>query len=392
LDSIDDAIIATDSNGAVVRMNPKAELLTGWKQQDAFGEKLDVVFNIINSRTRKKVDTPVSAIMDLKEIEKVDEETILKTKDNRELIIADSGAPIKNSNNDIVGIVIVFRDITERYQLEEQLRQSQKMDSIGQLAGGVAHDFNNMLTGIIGAAELMSFKVKDNPDLIKYLKIIEDASGSAADLTSKLLAFSRKGKVLSTPVSMHNIVEQAVDILEHSIDRIISIECELKAEFPIVIGDPTQLQSLVINLGVNSRDSMPDGGVLRIRTSNIELQETFTDGSDFTISDGEYVKFSIEDTGSGIEPEALKKIFEPFYTTKPVGEGTGLGLAAVYGTVQNHRGVIKVSSQPDKGTCFDIYFPVHKALYEAKTHKGLPVKQAGKLDVVYSKNLSSSRY
>jgi two-component system, cell cycle sensor histidine kinase and response regulator CckA len=133
---------------------------------------------------------------------------------------------------------------------------------------------------------------------------------------------------------------------------------------------------------VNSRDSMPDGGTLTIRTSNIELQENFTDGSDFTISDGEYVKFSIEDTGGGIDAESLKKIFEPFYTTKPVGEGTGLGLAAVYGTVQNHRGVIKVSSQLGKGTCFDIYFPVHKALYEAKSHKVAPTKHTGKQDVV----------
>ncbi len=260
--------------------------------------------------------------------------------------------------------VVEFRDITEtklaaeeKIRLEAQLHQAQKMELIGQLAGGVAHDFNNMLSGISGASDLLEMALVGKEKELKYIGIIKNATERASGLTGKLLAFSRKGKLLSTPVDLHAIVRDTMAILERSVDKRIVLQTNLKAEHYMIIGDPSQLQSGILNICVNSRDAMPEGGEIHFSTVIVEFTEDNCE-IDANFTPGKYIKLSIEDTGIGIPLELQSRIFEPFFTTKETGKGTGLGLAAVYGMVKEHHGNIHLHSEPGKGTVFHVFLPI----------------------------------
>lgn len=257
-------------------------------------------------------------------------------------------------------IIAFVRDITEQKRLQEQLIQSQKMEVVGQLAGGIAHDFNNLLTGILGNAEMINLSCTTNSPIKGFAEDILKISKRAGELTSKLLAFSRKGKLMSVSVDMHELILSAVMILERSIDKKIKIETFLQAQNSKVTGDPALLENAVLNLDINARDAMPQGGKLILSTQNL----SFNKNSDLlnlkTLEPGEYLYLEVSDTGCGISKELLPKIFEPFFTTKEVGKGTGLGLAAVYGSVKDHKGAIDVYSEPGTGTVFKIYLPLEK--------------------------------
>jgi len=246
----------------------------------------------------------------------------------------------------------------EHAKLSEELRQAQKMEAIGLLAGGVAHDFNNLLTGILGNAQLLTMALPADTENGQCAADIIRSSQRAADLTQQLLAFSRKGKFRMANVDLHQIIDEVVRLLSRSIDRRVVISQDLAATVPIVHGDPSQLQNAVLNLGVNARDAMPDGGRLTFATRNIEVNESFQ--HDFPEAEilGEYVELKVTDTGCGISSETREHIFEPFFTTKGVGKGTGLGLAGVFGCVKSHNGVIKVDSEVTKGSTFTILLPV----------------------------------
>ena len=232
------------------------------------------------------------------------------------------------------------------------------MASIGQLAGGIAHDFNNMLAGIMGAAQLLkSPKRNIDEKSIKFVDMILQASARAADLTAKLLAFGRKGEISSTAVDINDVIKNTIAILSKTIDRKIQISVTSKAENHIVIGDNSGLQNVLMNLGINASHAMENGGKLTFKTRNIQLNTTYCKASSFEINPGNYIEIEIQDTGHGIPPEYLTKIFEPFFTTKEQGKGTGLGLAAVYGTVQMHHGAINVYSEVGVGTVFHILLP-----------------------------------
>lgn len=369
LNSIGDAVIATDAGGYVVRMNPVAEQLTGWSFALAKGKKLPEVFKISNGRTRERIENPVDKVMRLGDIVELEHNTILQGKDGIERRISDSGAPIRNAQGDIVGVVLVFRDVTERHQMEAQLRQSQKMDSIGKLAGGIAHDFNNMLSGIMGAAELLTSSLRDDTKSQTYVSIIRDAASQAAALTSKLLAFSRKGKSISAPFDLHAAIDSSIALLEHSIDRKIKISQLLNAEQTIINGDPVQVQNAILNLGLNAAAAMPAGGVLTLETNNRYLNEHECRVSGFSVHPGPHIELRVSDTGVGMNDSLLTYIFEPFFTTKDIGGGTGLGLAAVYGTVKEHYGSIIVESVEGKGSMFTLCFPlIKKALQTPVVH------------------------
>ncbi|MCP4154800.1 MAG: response regulator [bacterium] len=358
LDSIGDAVIATDKKGNVTRMNPVAEKLTGWPLEEAAGVHLSKVFHIINADTLQPAQSPLEQVMNSGQIVGLAADTILVARDKNQRRIADSGAPILSKDGSIVGVVLVFRDITDQYKLEEQLRQSQKMDAIGQLAGGVAHDFNNMLGGIIGAADLLSLKVDKNAKLRKYVTIIQDAGKRAAQLTRKLLDFSRKGKDMTMQVEMHKLTKETIRLLERSIDRRISITENFAASRTTVTGDPSQLQNALLNLAINARDAMPEGGILTISTTNVTLSQNYCNSVADSIKPGDYIEINVEDTGTGMSKEVQDRIFEPFFTTKGTGKGTGLGLASVYTMIRNHQGSINVYSHLDKGTVFKLYLPV----------------------------------
>lgn len=255
-------------------------------------------------------------------------------------------------------LLIVIMDVTEQKRTEDELRQAQKMDVVGQLAGGVAHDFNNMLTAIIGSAEMMERHVKDDPALVKLLTTIQEAAGRSADLTGQLLAFSRKGSTRTVQVRINSTVQSVIGMLERTIDKNIRLETRLIADHDLVIGDPTQLQNALLNLGINARDAMQDGGTITYATATVYLDATYCGSHSFHIYPGTYVEISVSDTGMGIKKEVIDHIFEPFFTTKGIGKGTGLGLAAVYGTVKEHHGSINVYSELGIGTVFKLYLPL----------------------------------
>jgi two-component system cell cycle sensor histidine kinase/response regulator CckA len=249
------------------------------------------------------------------------------------------------------------RDITERRQLEMRLRQAEKMEGLGQLAGGIAHDFNNQLMGIMGYAEVLNRRLVGQPELGLLAGNIRESVRRAGELTTQLLAFSRTGMRQSQRVDVHRLVADVINILHHSIDKNIRIDHRLEAECPYVLGDSTQLQSAVLNLALNARDAMPEGGTLTLASANVHLDEGLHPDQLFSAPPGEYVRLTVSDTGVGMDPETRRRAFEPFFTTKPSGKGTGLGLAAVYGTIRGHGGTIGIRSSPGAGTAVEVCLP-----------------------------------
>lgn len=246
------------------------------------------------------------------------------------------------------------RDMRERRRMEEQVAHSERMSVIGQLAGGVAHDFNNQLAGILGYAELLTMRLPEGP-LRSYAQRIEASAQHSAELTRKLLAFSRRGKYREQAVDMHAVLDDVTGILRHSIDPRIEVRLELDARTAWVTGDGSQLQSAVLNLGVNARDAMPDGGILTFRTS---VASSTAPAAAPDPPSPRYLEIEVRDTGVGMDATTLAHAFEPFFTTKAVGAGTGLGLAAVYGTVAAHRGAIHLESTPGCGTSCRLWLPL----------------------------------
>lgn len=253
-------------------------------------------------------------------------------------------------------ILSVIRDVSERRELERRVHEAEKLTAVGRLAGGVAHDFNNQLVGIIGNAEFLRRRlpVAGDERLRQSVDAILDSGERAADLTRQLLAFARKGRDRALAVDLHRLILEVVALMEHSIDKRISIERELRAERSVTLGDPSALQNALLNLAINARDAMPEGGRLRFETENTEVGPGQNLG--VKLSPGRYVRLSISDTGVGMSLEVARHAFEPFFTTK--GSGTGMGLAAVYGTLRDHDGSVELETEPGRGTTFTLYLPV----------------------------------
>ena len=262
------------------------------------------------------------------------------------------------------------RDIGDRKELEGRLRQAEKMEAIGRLAGGVAHDFNNQLAGIKGYGELLKQLVGDRPKALEYSEELLRLVKVAGDLTAQLLAFARQGKVISEPVDLHGLVGGVVAMLSRSMDRNITVSTELDATRRWTLGDASQLKSAVLNLALNARDAMPEGGTLTVSTRNVDFTAAAQDVTG--LPPGSYVALSVRDEGMGMDAETRDHIFEPFFTTKQVGAGTGLGLAAVYGTIRNHEGGIVVESEPGHGSVFTAYLPVARPGPQDQPHREEP--------------------
>lgn len=254
-------------------------------------------------------------------------------------------------------LVILFDDRAEQQKLANRVLQMEKMDAIGQLAGGVAHDFNNQIGVILGYADMLQ-KVIDDPVQRRYLSHILECAHHSSDLTKKLLAFARKGKYQFISIDLHTIISDVAEILSHSIDKKIEIILDLKAAPSTTFGDPAQLQNALLNMAINARDAMPDGGTLNFATQTVELTApTRFNISGFDLEPGTYLTVSLSDTGSGIPESLFEHIFEPFFTTKETGTGNGMGLAAAYGTLKNHKGAIELISEVNQGTTFTLYLP-----------------------------------
>jgi signal transduction histidine kinase/CheY-like chemotaxis protein len=278
--------------------------------------------------------------------------------------------------------VVSFLEITEQKKTEHALHQSQKLDAIGQLAGGIAHDFNNMLSGIMGAAEMLGLYLPDDDKARQFHDIIMQSSARAADLASKLLTFSKMGGQVSTVIEMHEVIKGTVDLLGNTIDRRISIKTDFATKRGTVTGDPSQLQNALLNLGINASQAVDGDGQICFGTRVVTLDEAYCSASSFDLEIGEYFEIEVRDNGCGINEEHLDKIFEPFFTTKADRQGTGLGLASVYGTVKQHRGAVDVYSEVGVGTVFHILLPLESRDGEKQQISADTVRGSGRILVV----------
>lgn len=347
INSMPSIIIGVDPQLCVTQWNRQAEHVTGLPPLEVQGKSLFAVFQEIAEHEELLRESIVRNDLQIHPYSRTDADG--KTHYSEITVY-----PLVAPGN--AGAVIRIDEVTNRVEMEQRLRQSQKMDAVGQLAGGIAHDFNNMLSGITGAAELLRMRVR--PEDQKLVKIISEAAGRAGELIKKLLAFSRKEKATFTPVNMHSIIQDTIEILARTLDKRITLKSNLQAESVMVLGDWSQLQNSLLNIGINARHAMPEGGTLAFSTTNVTLDAVYCAQATFDLAPGPFLQVTIRDTGCGIAKEHLKHIFEPFFTTREQHQGTGLGLAAVYGTVQQHRGAITVASERDNGTEFTIYLPL----------------------------------
>ena len=296
-------------------------------------------------------------------------ETVQMRRDGKRIWVSLTESPIRNESGKITGISSIARDITENKRLEEQFLQSQKMEAVGRLAGGVAHDFNNILTAILGYSDLLLAQMNSSHPMHKSISEIRRAGEFAASLTHQLLAFSRRQSLQLKILDINDVVNSIEKMLKRLIGEDIQIMTVLDTSAGNIKADAGQLEQVVLNLAVNARDAMPKGGVITIQTSNAKFFGD--DMSHITeLPPGRYVKLMISDTGSGMSDEVKKHLFEPFFTTKDQGKGTGLGLATCYGIVKQCGGHIVVDSVMGQGTTFQIFFPCTEADSEAAANRG----------------------
>jgi two-component system cell cycle sensor histidine kinase/response regulator CckA len=347
-----ETIIITDSEGVIEYVNPIFEATSGYTVAEVIGRKTKFWLSDEYDEDfyNQLLNTVRSGIVWTGRF-------ISKRKDGTLYYEDATISPVRDSLGNIMNYVAVKRDVSEQIGLEQQLRHSQKMEAVGTLAGGIAHDFNNLLQIVVGYGELLSTQIDKTAPCYSDLEIILKAGYRGADLVKSILAFSREAEAAFQPVNLNHEVKHAHKLLLRTIPRMIDIEMHLAGNLKTVRSDPTQIEQILLNLAVNSRDAMPDGGKLIIETENVFLDEDYC-LRQLEVTPGNYVRITVSDTGCGMEREVVERIFEPFYTTKKAGEGTGLGLSMVFGIVKSHGGHINCYSEPGVGTTFKIDIPV----------------------------------
>jgi two-component system cell cycle sensor histidine kinase/response regulator CckA len=372
LASIGDGVVATDTTGLVTFLNPVAEGLTGWSNAEAIGRPFTEVFVIINQFTRLPAENPVERVIREGTVVGLANHTVLVSRDGRETAIDDCAAPIADDGGGFSGVVLVFRDVTEKYEaeatrtrLEEELRQAHKLEAIGRLAGGIAHDFNNLLTVIKGYSEIIRDELPRVHELHPLVEDICTASTRASELTRQLLVFSRRQVLSTQPMDLNETVKGAMRLVTRLITESVEIRADYGGNLPRISADPLQVEQVVMNLAVNARDAMPGGGRLLLSTSvgSLDADRARAVGCS---GPGEFCTLTVSDTGHGMDATTRSRIFEPFFTTKGVGGGTGLGLATVYGIVRQTGGFIEVDSEPGKGARFTVWFPQARVQEETR--------------------------
>ncbi|CDM65019.1 PAS domain S-box protein [Pyrinomonas methylaliphatogenes] len=360
-DTIYDGVIVTDLQGRITDWNPAAERIFGYAKAEVLGQDSSLLYS---AEISEQIDAEIRETV-LTE-GRWEGEIAFKRKDGTTGTADSIFVLQRDGQGNPLSIVGVNRDITPRKQLEDQLRQAQKMEAVGRLAGGVAHDFNNLLTAIIGYADLALRRVREDESLRRQIAEIKKSAERAANLTRQLLAFSRKQIIQPKPLNLNEVVEDMGKMLQRLLTENIELRLELYPDLWPTKVDPSQIEQVIVNLAVNARDAMPNGGLLTIRTANIETEESLLRHHPF-IAPGKYVLLEVADTGCGMDEEVQRHIFEPFFTTKEPGKGTGLGLSTVYGIVKQSGGYVTVHSRPGEGAIFRIYLP--QVIAEAASHR-----------------------
>jgi len=352
LHSIGDAVITTDRDGLVTMLNKVAEDLTGWSLADAVGQKLSAVFAILDEWTREPREDPFAKVVETGKIVQLPRHTLLVTRDGRELSIADSAAPILDDSGTLLGVVLVFRDMTERHRLVEEMNRVQSMDSIGILASGIAHDFNNLLTGIFGnvflaresIAASRSLEAQDH--LSRALEVFDRTKA----LTQQLLTFAKGGKPVRKIQGIGTLVRNSAQFALSGSD--LSVTFGIADDLWHCDCDGNQIGQVIDNLVLNAKQASPGGGTVDVWAGNRILEP----GAECVASHhGNFVEIGIRDNGAGMPPKVLSEIFTPFYSTKATGHG--LGLAAVHSIVQKHDGWVEVESECGVGSTFHVFLP-----------------------------------
>ena len=353
LRSIRDGVITTDSQGNVFLINKAAETFTGWDQADAVGRAFDEIFRTVDERTKTRSESPVDALITKGDAPGLETTRILISGDGSERAIALSGAPIRDDDNTVLGVVIVFRDITRQRKMEEQLLKLRKLESVSTLAGGVAHDFNNLLAVILGNISFAKTLTDATGKVHQRLTDAENATMKGRDLIYRLLSYSREDSASKKVTPLGSIIQDSTDLALNGsqVKGVTLVADDLwKAE---VNGE--QIGEVVRTIVMNAREATPEGGTVTVKAENVNLGAYDT----VPLPEGSYIRISVEDQGGGIPGEDLPRIFDPYFTTKEMGnvKGTGLGLAISHSIVSNHDGLIAVYSEKDKGTVFQVYLP-----------------------------------
>jgi PAS domain S-box-containing protein len=365
-----------NEEGIVTRVNSAIEKVLGWKPEEICGETFQ---KIIHPDDFEDTKQHISKL--------IRDNGILYGFENR--YIAKDGTCRHFSWDafylkDYKQLFTIGRDITDTKKIQTQFLQAQKMESIGRLAGGIAHDFNNMLSAIIGSAQMLEHNLNSNSDedTVEFVKIIMEAAQNASELTKRLLSFSRKGNYVNVPINVNELVEQVITLFSHTLPPDITVVKKLTDLELIIKGDPSSLQNALFNLALNAKDAIREEGTITFSTSFVSSSD-LPACPDLEVTT-DCAAISITDTGTGISEEDSKNIFEPFFTTKQKGQGTGLGLSAVLGTVQLHKGYILFNSSLGKGSTFTVYLPLDKGseVPKHKKHKSVPDLQGLKILLV----------
>ena len=363
LDANPDPFVIYDIEGKVIYFNPAFTKVFGWTLNERLGKKMDIFVPEENWPETKMMIEKLLAGESFNSIE-----TCRFTKNGDRIPVSISGVVYLEQGGKPAGSAISVRDIREQKRLETQLQQFKKMEAIGTLAGGIAHDFNNLLMGIQGCTSLMLCENTLSNPYCRHLNSIEQYIESATDLTRQLLGFARSGKYRVKPTDLNELLKKSSGMFWRT-KKEITIHTNYQKDVWTVEVDQGQIEQVLLNLFVNASHAMPDGGKLYLQTENVVLDENYS--YHFKVKSGRYVKISITDTGSGMDETIQERVFEPFFTTKEMGRGTGLGLAASYGIIKNHGGIIEVFSKKGKGTTFTVHLPASEKVRKKEMTDGV---------------------
>jgi len=358
LDSAGEGIYGLDTQGRATFVNSAAARFTGWPAEDLLDRELHELIHHTRAGGSHypAEECPIYAAMRDGVARRVEEE-VFWARDGTSFPVEYVSTPMHDENGELAGAVVVFRDVSERKSTEAQLRHAQKMESIGQMTGGIAHDFNNLLGVVIGSLDMLERMVSGDEKKLERVHTAQKAALRGADLTKRLLAVARRQSLHPQSTDVNEVISELTKILPQTLGSDIEIETRLTEPLAAVMVDRSEFENVLLNLAINARDAMPDGGKLYFRTETANLCEEYVAVKSGDIEPGQYVRISVTDTGCGMSQETMDRAFEPFYSTKERGKSSGLGLSMVYGFIKQSRGNVRVYSEEGEGTTVNIYLP-----------------------------------